>query len=89
MDAWEAAKNALGCVLEAKRDESIVIFCDHEKMSIGKAFANGALKLGLYTRLVQLKTDENVLRKEVPAQIMEILTKQTPDIYINLRGIRE
>jgi len=90
MDAWEAAKNALGCVLEAKRDESIVIFCDHEKMSIGKAFANGALKLGLYKRLVQLKTDENVLRKEVPAQIMEILTKKTPDIYINLlRGTRE
>jgi aminopeptidase len=90
MNAWEAAKNALECVLEAKRDESIVIFCDYEKMSIGKAFANGALKLGLQTRLVQLKTDENVLRKEVPPQIMEILTKQTPDIYINLlRGTRE
>ncbi|MCW3993365.1 MAG: aminopeptidase [Candidatus Bathyarchaeota archaeon] len=90
MNAWEAAKNALECVLEAKRDESIVIFCDYEKMSIGKAFANGALKLGLQTRLVQLKTDENVLRKEVPPQIMKILTKQTPDIYINLlRGTRE
>jgi len=90
MDAWEAAKNALECVLEAKKDESVIIFCDHEKMSIGKAFANGALKLGLQTRLVQLKTDENVLRKEVPPQIMEILTKQTPDIYINLlRGTRE
>jgi len=90
MDAWEAAKNTLECVLEAKRDESIVIFCDQEKMSIGKAFANGALKLGLQTRLVQLKTDENVLRKEVPPQIMEILTKETPDIYINLlRGTRE
>jgi len=90
MDAWEAAKNALEYVLEAKKDESIVIFCDHEKMSIGKAFANGALKLGLQTRLVQLKTDENVLRKEVPPQIMEILTKETPDIYINLlRGTRE
>jgi len=57
MDAWEAAKNALECVLEAKRGESIGVFCDHEKMSIGKAFANGALKLGLQTRLVQLKTD--------------------------------
>jgi len=90
MDAWEAAKNALECVLEAKKDESAVIFCDYEKMIIGKAFANGALKLGLQTRLVQLKTDGNVLRKEVPPQIMEILTKETPDIYINLlRGIRE
>jgi aminopeptidase len=90
MDAWEAAKNALECVLEAKRAESIIVFCDHEKTSIGKAFANGALKLGLQTRLVQLKTDENVLRKEVPPQIMEILTKETSDIYINLlRGTRE
>ena len=90
MDAWKAAKNALECVLEAKRDESIVIFCDYEKVSIGKAFASGALKLGLQTRLVQLKTDGNVLRKEVPPQIMKILTKETPDIYINLlRGIRE
>ena len=90
MDAWEAAKNALEFVLEAKKDESIVIFCDHEKMSIGKAFANGALKLGLQTRLVQLKTGENVLRKEVPPQIMEILSKETSDIYINLlRGTRE
>jgi len=90
MNAWEAAKNALECVLEAKKGESIVIFCDYEKMNIGKAFANGALKLGLQTRLVQLKTDENVLRKEVPPQIMEILTRQTPGIYINLlRGNRE
>jgi len=90
MDAWKAAKNALEYVLEAKKDESIVIFCDYEKMNIGKAFANGALKLGLQTRLVQLKTDENVVRKEVPPQIMEIVTKQTPSIYINLfRGTRE
>lgn len=90
MDARKAAKNALECVLEAKRDESIVIFCDYEKVSIGKAFASGALKLGLQTHLVQLKTDGNVLRKEVPPRIMKILTKETPDIYINLlRGIRE
>ncbi len=90
MNAWKAAKNALQCVLEAKRDESILIFCDYEKMSIGKAFANGALKLGLQTRLVQLKTDANALRKEVPPHIMKILTKEKPDIYINLlRGTWE
>jgi len=90
MNAWEAAKNALNCVLEAKKGESIVVFCDHEKMSVGKAFANGALKLDLQTRLVQLKTDPKTFRKEVPPQIMDILKKQAPDIYINLlRGIRE
>jgi hypothetical protein len=89
MDAWKAARNALECVLEVKKGQSIVIFCDDEKMDVGKAFANGALKLGLQTRLRQLKTDANIFRKEIPPQVMEIL-KQAPDIYINLlRGIRE
>jgi aminopeptidase len=90
MDAWEAARNALECVLEASDGESIVIFCDDERMNVGKAFANGALKLGLQTRLVQLKTNADVLRKEIPPQLLEILTKQKSDIYINLlRGTRE
>jgi leucyl aminopeptidase (aminopeptidase T) len=89
MDDWEAAKNALESVLDAQKGESIVIFCDDEKMNVGKAFANGALKLGLQTRLTQLKTETNVFRKEIPKQVMEIL-RQTPAIYINLlRGIRE
>jgi aminopeptidase len=90
MNAWEAARNALECVLEAKKSESIVIFCDHEKIDVGEAFANGALKLGLKTRLTQLETAANIFRKEIPPQIMEIMTRQKPDIYVNLlRGIRE
>jgi len=90
MDAWRAARNALECVLEARKGESIVIFCDDLKMDVGKAFADGALKLGLQTRLVPLKTSENVFRKEIPPQIMENLTRQKPNIYINLfRGVRE
>ncbi len=90
MNPWEAAKNALECVLEAKKGESIIIFCDDVKMDVGTAFANGALKLGLQTRLITLKTDANTFRNEVPLQLIEILTNQTPDIYINLLyGIRE
>jgi len=90
MDAWEAARNALECVLEAKKGENIVIFCDHEKLDIGKAFAKGALKLQLQTRLVQLETEPNCFRKEIPQQVMEILIGQAPQIYVNLlRGIRE
>jgi leucyl aminopeptidase (aminopeptidase T) len=90
MDAWEAARNALECVLEAKKGESLIIFCDYEKFNVGEAFANGALKLGLQTRLIPLKTDANVFRKEISPQIMKILTKQKSDIYINLlRGSRE
>jgi leucyl aminopeptidase (aminopeptidase T) len=89
MDAWEAAKNALECVLEARKGENVAIFCDHEKMDVGEAFTNGALKLGLKTRLVPLKTTANVYQ-EVPETLMEIITKRTPDIYINLlRGGRE
>jgi leucyl aminopeptidase (aminopeptidase T) len=89
MDAQEAARNALSCVLEAEKGESIVIFCDEEKLDIGEAFARGTLDLGLRTRLTPLKTDPRVFRKEIPQQIMEIL-RHHADIYINLlRGIRE
>lgn len=89
MEAWEAAKNALECVLEAEKGESLVIFCDEEKKSIGEAFMNGALKLGLQTRLTRLKTDVDTIRKEISQKILEVL-KEKPAIYINiLRGIRE
>jgi leucyl aminopeptidase (aminopeptidase T) len=90
MDAAEAAKNALKCVLEAKKGEKIAIFCDREKIGIGKAFEAGALKLELQAHLVLLEAEAGVLRKEIPSNLMEILAKQKPDIYINLlRGIRE
>jgi len=90
MYAWEAAKNALECVLEAKKGESVAIFCDFEKINIGEAFVNGALKLGLKARLFPFKTAAGVYRKDVPKDVTEIITKQKPDIYINvLRGNRE
>ncbi len=89
MQAWEAAKNALQCVLEAKKGEKIVIFCDQEKNEIGQAFSVGALKIGLETHLTPLKTEKGVYRKDIPQQVQEIL-KKPPDIYINIfRGIRE
>jgi hypothetical protein len=89
LDAWEAAKNALECVLEAEKGDGLAILCDDEKMKVGEAFANGALKLGLQTHLTPLKTESSIFRKEIPQQIMEIL-KQPPSIYINLlRGVRE
>ena len=89
MEAIEAAKNALECVLEAKKGENIIILCDEEKMDIGEPFSVGALKLGLKTRLVRLKT-EPTFRKEIPSDIKEIFTKQRTDIFVNLlRGTRE
>jgi hypothetical protein len=38
MEAYEAAKNALKCVLEAKKGEKLIIFCDASKALIGEAF---------------------------------------------------
>jgi hypothetical protein len=75
MDAIEAAKNALECVMDVKKDESIVVFCDDEKMNICEPFVIGALKLGLRSHLVKLKTEANVFRKEIPKEIKEIFAR--------------
>jgi len=89
MEAWEATRNALECVLEAVQGESIVIVCDDEKKEIGKAFADGALALNLWTRLMVLKTSEE-MRTEVPPNLLEVLTRHKPDIFVNLmRDTRE
>jgi len=89
LNAWEAGKNALDKVLEAVAGESVVIVCDDEKREIGKAFADGAIALGLWTRLVTLKTSKQV-RTEVSGHLLEVLTQQKPNIYINLmRDLRE
>lgn len=84
----EAARNALESVLEAAPSEKIAIFCDQERANIGEAFAAGALKLGLWTRLQILKTDK--IRTQTPPELIEIITAQKPDIYINImRGTGE
>ncbi len=87
MQVWESARNALKCVLEAVSGERIVIVCDDEKTEVGKAFSDGALALGLWTRLVLLETGKE-MRKEVPAYLLEILSAQKPDVHVNLlRGV--
>jgi len=89
MEAWEAAKNALENVLEAVAGESILIVCDDERIEVGKAFANGALALGLWTRIMVLQTTKTP-RTEIPKNLLEVFTQQKPDLYVNLmRGIRE
>ena len=89
MKAWEAARNALENVLDTLAGESIVIVCDQEKKEIGQAFADGALALGLWTRLIILQTDKTI-RKEIPPHLLEVLVHQKPDVYVNLmRGQHE
>lgn len=87
MQVWESARNALKCVLEAVSGERVVIVCDDEKVEVGKAFSDGALALGLWTRLVLLETGRE-MRTEVPSYLLEILSTQKPDVHINLlRGV--
>ncbi|MFB0501040.1 MAG: aminopeptidase [Candidatus Bathyarchaeia archaeon] len=89
MRAWEAARNALECVLEAVPGERVIIVCDEEKVEVGKAFADGALASGLWTRLITLETSGE-FRKEIPRHLLQSLTAKKPDLYINLlRGINE
>jgi aminopeptidase len=90
MEASTAAQNALQCVLKAKKGEKIVIICDDTRTQIGEAFEKGAQNLDLNTKLIILKTEPQVFRKEIPTQLTKYLTDERPDIYINLfRGIRE
>jgi leucyl aminopeptidase (aminopeptidase T) len=89
LKAWEAAENALENVLDAVSGESLVIICDEEKEAVGQAFAQGALVHGLWTRLLILNTEKE-MRTEIPLQLLEVLTRQKPDIFINLmRGTHE
>ena len=90
MEAWMATKNALECVLEAVRSESILIVADDVNKSIGSAFVKGAIKLGLWTRLVLLDTTMDSPRKEVPDHLKEAILGgmgKKPDIFINLLRI--
>jgi len=90
MDSSDAARNALECVLEAKKNEKLVIFCDDVRTDVGEAFHEGARNLGMQTNLIVLETGEKVFRKELPPQHNRFLTTERPDIYINLlRGTRE
>jgi len=89
LEAWEAAKNALESVFEAVVGESILIVCDDERMEVGKAFADGSLALGLWTRVIILETAKKT-RTEIPERLLEVFTQQKPDLYVNLmRGARE
>jgi hypothetical protein len=76
-------------VLEAVPGERVLIVCDSEKAEIGRAFADGALGLGLWTRLSMLEAVKEP-RRAVPKHLSETVTGQKPEIFINLlRGVGE
>jgi len=85
MDPNIATANALQYVLEAKLGESILIISDDIKKEVGQAFADGAIDLGLWTRLVILETKEELFRTEIPVNLLEMLNSPyKPDIFINI-----
>ncbi|MFW9919679.1 MAG: aminopeptidase [Candidatus Thorarchaeota archaeon] len=88
MDPREAAANALESVLEARPGESILIITDDVRKDVGTVFAEGALRLGLWTRMLVLETSEREFRKVPPPELIEMINSpRQPDIFINiLRG---
>jgi hypothetical protein len=86
-----ATANALESVLEARPGESILIVTDDVRKEVAHAFAEGALSLGLWTRMIVLQTKKDVFREEPPKLLVEVMNSPTPpDIYVNiLRGKAE
>jgi len=91
MDPITAAANALESVLEARPGESILIVTDDVRQDVANAFAQGAIKLGLWTRMVVLETQEGEFRKTPPQHLVEMINSpHQPDIFVNtLRGMAE
>ena len=88
MEPKTAAANALETVLEARSGESIRIVTDDVRKDVAQAFAEGALELGLWTRMVVLETSETEFRTTAPPHLVEMINSPLqPDIFINiLRG---
>jgi len=91
MEPKTAAANALESVLEARAGESILIVTDDVRKEVAEAFAEGAIELGLWTRMVVLETQEGVIRKTPPKHLVEMINAPNqPDIFVNtLRGMAE
>jgi len=82
MDAREAARNALVCVLEARRGEKLTIICDQAIHAVGDAFAKAALDIGLWTRMVMLPKPTET-RREIPPILESAVIEGRSDIFVN------
>lgn len=91
MEPKTAAANALELVLEARAGESILIVTDDVRIEVAEAFAQAAIELGLWTRMVVLETQEGIFKKTPPKHLVEIINAPNqPDIFVNiLRGMAE
>jgi len=88
MNPYIAAKNALTFVMEAKPKDSLLVICDASLRDVAEAFGGGAEKLGMKWNILSL--DDSGIRKELPELVRETISKEQPDIFINImRGMAE
>jgi len=88
--AVEYACNALTEVMSAVPGEKLIVVCDDLKEKVGWTFAQAGLKVGLYARIITLKTEPKSFRREPPPFLVESLVSGGPELAINcLRGSAE
>jgi aminopeptidase len=83
MKASEAAKNALKYVLEAIPNERITVVVDETSLSVGEAFAEGALDLGLWTRFLVLRPNKEI-RQKIPPELSDIVATGSSNLYVTI-----
>ncbi|MGQ9760011.1 MAG: aminopeptidase [Candidatus Methanomethylicaceae archaeon] len=83
MDPHESTKNALRYVLGAVEDERLAVIVDSPLLHVGKAFLEGALELGLWARLLELKVGQEV-RQEPPREVIKAVATHSADIFITI-----
>jgi len=81
--AVKHAGNALKEVMDACLGEKLLVVSDDLKREVGEAFALAGLELGLYTRVLKLKTDPTVFRESVPKFLTETIVNGKPDLVVN------
>jgi hypothetical protein len=83
MKAAESAKNALKYVLEAIPNERITVIVDEASLPVGEAFAEGALDLGLWTRLLVLRPGREI-RRGIPPALSDIVATGSSGLYVTI-----
>jgi len=83
MEPSEAAKNALKYVLDAVPNERLAVICDGVSEAVGKAFVDGGLSLGLWTRLLVLEAGERD-RTEIPREVSDLVVSGSSDIFVTI-----
>jgi len=83
MDPKESAQNALLYVLDAVAGERAAVICDDVSIDVGRAFAEGAVGLGLWSRLFVLKTGGEP-RSSIPPEVREAVASGSADIYVTI-----